>query len=490
MPLPASLTTITVTGTFLRGDGEFETGYIEFANTVHLVSTTDDTIISPIRRRVQLASGAFSVTLPATNDPQWEPVDYTWQVTHQFGEGGTRQYSVALPYDGGDKNIADLIPVEASSGSASGSGGGVQSVNGDPGPDVVITASGIGAAAEVHTHGATDVVSGTMDVARLPVGTGASEVAAGDHSHAGAGATLHMAPEPGCRWYLTDDPFDGAFLAQLDTGDMFSYPDGHASERETYRWNGTTWVFLTVLDDVPAAASFVVASTTHTHAGADIASGTVATARLDTGTGGTQVALGNHGHGSDYAALSHVHAGADITTGTVSTSRLDTGTSGSQVALGDHTHAGVYANATHTHAAADTTSGSFDIARIPTGTSSSTVSLGNHTHAGSWSDATLGTNVSAGTSVNPGTRLEGDRVFMRGNLAWTSATLNAGHVLMTVAVAHRPASAKRFPVRTSATSNISCVLNLATNGQLTNTVSFGSSTTADCPIDGFNYELS
>jgi hypothetical protein len=39
-----------------------------------------------------------------------------------------------------------------------------------------------------------------------------------------------------------------------------------------------------------------LALTGHTHAGADIASGTVATARLDVGTSGSQVAAGNHTH--------------------------------------------------------------------------------------------------------------------------------------------------------------------------------------------------
>lgn len=97
--------------------------------------------------------------------------------------------------------------------------------------------------------------------------------------------------------------------------------------------NGQTGAVVLDNTDVGAAA------TAHTHAGTDIASGTVATARLDTGTGGTQVALGNHNHSGTYANASHTHAGSDISSGTVATARLDTGTSSSQVALGNHTHA-------------------------------------------------------------------------------------------------------------------------------------------------------
>jgi hypothetical protein len=34
-----------------------------------------------------------------------------------------------------------------------------------------------------HEHSASAITSGTMDVARLPVGTGSTQVAAGDHTH-------------------------------------------------------------------------------------------------------------------------------------------------------------------------------------------------------------------------------------------------------------------------------------------------------------------
>jgi hypothetical protein len=40
-----------------------------------------------------------------------------------------------------------------------------------------------GTASASHEHGASAITSGTMDVARLPVGTGSTQVAAGDHTH-------------------------------------------------------------------------------------------------------------------------------------------------------------------------------------------------------------------------------------------------------------------------------------------------------------------
>ena len=73
--------------------------------------------------------------------------------------------------------------------------------------------------------------------------------------------------------------------------------------------------------------SITASESGHTHSGADITSGTVAFARLPTGTSSSQVAIGNH-----------THSGADITSGTVGFSYLPTGTGASQVAIGNHTH--------------------------------------------------------------------------------------------------------------------------------------------------------
>lgn len=46
----------------------------------------------------------------------------------------------------------------------------------------------------VHTHAAADISSGTLDIARIPVGTSASTVAAGDHTHS-TGAHTHIESE-------------------------------------------------------------------------------------------------------------------------------------------------------------------------------------------------------------------------------------------------------------------------------------------------------
>lgn len=56
-----------------------------------------------------------------------------------------------------------------------------------------------------------------------------------------------------------------------------------------------------------------ISATGHTHSGSDITSGTVGFTYLPTGTGSTQVAIGNHNHNGTYALVSHTHTMADIT---------------------------------------------------------------------------------------------------------------------------------------------------------------------------------
>lgn len=73
-----------------------------------------------------------------------------------------------------------------------------------------------------------------------------------DAADIGAAPRLLVAAEPGTRWFLTADPFNGAFIAQLVDGDRFTYPADHASAGETYVWHGT-WQFERILAIPPAA---------------------------------------------------------------------------------------------------------------------------------------------------------------------------------------------------------------------------------------------
>jgi hypothetical protein len=131
--------------------------------------------------------------------------------------------------------------------------------------------------------------------------------------------------------------------------------------------------------------------TSHTHSAVDITSGTLAIARIPTGTKLTTVCIGNDSRLSDARTpTAHTHTIANVT--------------GLQTALDGKQASGSYAPATgiapsaitgtavittdsrlsnartptaHTHSAADITSGALAIARIPTGTTATTVCIGN-----------------------------------------------------------------------------------------------------------------
>lgn len=145
-------------------------------------------------------------------------------------------------------------------------------------------------AALAHAHAQGDVtglsaaLAGKSDTSHNHDG----EYAEPAHAHLGAYApALQVAPEPGTRWYLTDDPFDAALLAQLVTGDRFTYPLGHASERETYRWDGDSWEFHSLLPAMPAAADAVTYGAAPTRTFLNATLGTGVTQRANTGTPGS-----------------------------------------------------------------------------------------------------------------------------------------------------------------------------------------------------------
>jgi len=56
-----------------------------------------------------LVAGSFSVTLPATNDPDIIPNPYTYTVVESFVGG--RTYTISVPYNGGSLDLADISPL-------------------------------------------------------------------------------------------------------------------------------------------------------------------------------------------------------------------------------------------------------------------------------------------------------------------------------------------------------------------------------------------
>jgi hypothetical protein len=66
-------------------------------------------MIAPSSIVIGLSSGAFSVTLPATNDPDTVPIPFVYTVEESFPGG--RTYTISIPYTTvGSLDLADLSP--------------------------------------------------------------------------------------------------------------------------------------------------------------------------------------------------------------------------------------------------------------------------------------------------------------------------------------------------------------------------------------------
>lgn len=163
-------TLITVKGTYLKLDGTPESGTIQFFSTVQAMKSGDRFAVVPSEIKIQLDNtGSFEVVLPASNDPAWLPVGWTYKVVLRLSNDFSTFHTV-VPYNAinGEVFITALLPAQ-------------------PGGSALYAASnhthGSQYAFAVHTHEASDIVSGTIALARLPVGVAPGTIATGDHTH-------------------------------------------------------------------------------------------------------------------------------------------------------------------------------------------------------------------------------------------------------------------------------------------------------------------
>lgn len=101
MPFPADLTLVTVTMKFDLPPVGGASGTVSFNCRYPLQGAISNSIVPPFGLSVDLdASGAATIQLPATNDPEWTPIDWTYEVTARVGSigvFGTLQLDYATP---------------------------------------------------------------------------------------------------------------------------------------------------------------------------------------------------------------------------------------------------------------------------------------------------------------------------------------------------------------------------------------------------------
>lgn len=113
MGFPASLQLITLTGDFRDGadNGNPREGVVTITLPTPILSQGDNVIIPPFDLEIEMTDGTFSVDLPATTDPEWEPNTAAYIVQAVFPDGWRKLWwALPLPYDaaGGSVDLADV----------------------------------------------------------------------------------------------------------------------------------------------------------------------------------------------------------------------------------------------------------------------------------------------------------------------------------------------------------------------------------------------
>lgn len=110
MALPASLSTVTVAGTYVDLLGNPVRGSITIEPQTILKEKTLNVHIMPVHIVKTLdATGSFTTTLPVTSDTDVLPQPFIYTIVENFTSGRTFQIALPLSVAGTTQNLADLL---------------------------------------------------------------------------------------------------------------------------------------------------------------------------------------------------------------------------------------------------------------------------------------------------------------------------------------------------------------------------------------------
>jgi glycerophosphoryl diester phosphodiesterase len=114
--VPSGITTVTLTGRYLRPDFTPLKGTVTIATPALLTLPGADTISTGSATATLDATGAFSMTLIATDQANMQPEGWAYQVTEKFQDILGRTYAIQLPGAVPVVDIADIAPADPSQG--------------------------------------------------------------------------------------------------------------------------------------------------------------------------------------------------------------------------------------------------------------------------------------------------------------------------------------------------------------------------------------
>ncbi len=111
MAVPASVSTGTITGTFVSTTGEPKSGHVWFTPSFEEgIVAGDNVIVTPEKTIVALdTNGHFEIVLVATDDPDLVPLGFTYTVSFDIARVSLPSFSMSLA-SGATVDLADVFP--------------------------------------------------------------------------------------------------------------------------------------------------------------------------------------------------------------------------------------------------------------------------------------------------------------------------------------------------------------------------------------------
>lgn len=114
--MPPGITTVILTGRYIRPDGTPLRGQVDIEAPAALTLSGADTITSGAATVTLDETGAFSVALIATDNASMQPTGWAYEVTERFQHAPGRSYAIQLPSTTPIVDLADIAPADPAQG--------------------------------------------------------------------------------------------------------------------------------------------------------------------------------------------------------------------------------------------------------------------------------------------------------------------------------------------------------------------------------------